>query len=228
MKRTAIKYVIDTLFYGCAFFLLLSINAQSSIIVDQMTVDVDPTAIGLGAVGKLGDGTNRNYVAAQTVTTGISGFLSQIDVWLQRQAEATGNVVLDVLGGGIHGGSLASISIPASSITSTPFTFSVIRVDVRGANVFMDEGDSFAISLSAPDAPIVGEDWTPFFWAVATNDPYQGGSWFTRRTLTSPWVENSYGDQALRTWVEPATIPEPATLSLLALGAMLAGRRRRN
>lgn len=234
--RASTKIIINNaLFCACAFILLLSSNAHSSVIVDQITVNIGTANLGAGAVGKtlgaLGDPA-REIEAAQSVTVGIGGYLSQVDVWVGRQSDTIDDLILSVLD--VNGepdatNPLASVVIPASSITSTSlFSFSMVAVDVRSANIFMNAGDSLAISLSAPSAPIspVQPVWPPYSWALDPSYPYADGTRFVRDLQLGPSWITSGADQALRTWMEPTAVPEPAAIWLFLPGLFAMGGMR--
>jgi hypothetical protein len=228
MRITYIKRVLKSLVCGFLFFLVFTPYAESSIILDQITVDMDTaTQIAYSAVGKVVE-YDWECETAQTVTAGISGFLSKIDIWVGCQSDTTGEMTLDVLNAGISLGTdepLASVSIPTTLISST--NLSMVTLDVRSSNIFFNAGDSFAIALSAPNAQTELTDLAPFHWATEGPGQYEGGLRFYRDLQTgSSWLESSGADQALRTWMEPTAIPEPTTLMLLGLGGLLIRRER--
>ena len=201
--------------------LFLTSTASGTIVIDQMTTDIDK-AFTASAVGWVED---REIEPDQTVTAGISGYLSQIDIWVGRQPDAIGDVILSILSADFYpGGPLASFSFSADLIQSdSPFEFFMVTVDVRAANIFLDDGDTFAVSLSAPDAPVCERSyWPPFSWSVEIYGQYDEGIRFTREIQDGlTWNESSIADQSLRTWVEPATLPEPATIAFIMLGLVV-------
>ena len=203
--------------------LFLTATASGNIVIDQMTVDLD-SAFSAGAVGNVGDG-DREIEAAQTLIAGVSGFLSQIDVWVGRQSDATGDIVLRVLNADFYPiRPLAIFSFSADSIQSDSlFEYFMVTVDVRSANIFFDDGDTFAVSLSAPDAPVCERSyWPPFSWSVEAGGQYDEGMRFTREMQDGlSWAESSIADQSVRTWIEPAVAPEPTTIALIMLGLVM-------
>lgn len=211
--------------------LALPAYAQSYV-ADQLTVNLSTApSIGAGAVGKtIGavGGPIRVIEAAQTVTAGVGGFLSLVDVWVGRQSDTVDDLILSVFDTGnltSTGVPVTSVAIPASLVASSSlFSYSMVTVDLRYANIFLNAGDSFAVSLSAPNAPVssVAPYWSPYSWAHSPYAPYSGGSRFVRELQIGPdWIASSTADQALRTWVQPAAIPEPSISWFLVSGLLM-------
>lgn len=207
--------------------LFLTSTASGTIALDQVTTDIDK-AFTASAVGRVED---REIETAQTVTMGVAGYLSQIDVWVGRQEDADGDLVLSILRADYSPTVLlASFSVSSDMIeTDSLFEFTMVTFDVRSANIFLDHGESFAVSLSAPDTPVCEASyWPPFSWSLQFYSQYDEGMRFTREIQNGlSWNETSIADQSLRTWVEPA--PEPATVALLLLGAgfLVCGKKVR-
>ena len=216
------KYLITILI----ILLAQTAEARADIAVDQMTLDVSPPSkLFAGAVGKVGT-AGREIEAAQTLTMGRSGYLSQIDVWVGRQEETTGDLVLSILWADTWPGEpIASFLIPSETIDSESlFTMVLVSVDVSTANIRFDAADTFAVALSAPDAPVVGTAWPPFSWAGLTNSDYDGGMRYICEVRDGPeWKDCTKDDQAVRTWVN--TTPEPATVALLLLGTVFITKK---
>jgi hypothetical protein len=195
---------------AAAVLLIATTTTIGAIALDQTTVTfsgghIDSSPFGLVDV--------REFEQAQTVTTGISGYLSQVDVWVGKQADASIEFTLTIYSVGDtpnNSSELASFPIPANSIGSTDlFNFSKVSIDTRSADLFFNSGDTFSIALSAPDEPISGVApvWAPYSWANANLLSYAGGSRYYREIQNGPtWSQTSFTDHALSTWVE--TTPE--------------------
>jgi len=206
-----------------AVFTLVTSVAFGEIILDQTTSNIETDNLGASAVGLI---EGREIEIAQTVTSGISGYLSQVDVWVGKQSDAFNHFTLTVYGAGNtpnDASPIASFNVSASLITSTSlFTYSKVSINTRNENIYFNSGDKFTISLSAPDEPIstVAPVWCPYSWANANPGSYTGGSRFSRELQNgTEWQETSFTDQALNTWVDP--IPEPSSAILLLLSGGL-------
>ena len=93
MRKVTVKHLFKTLIYCFLSFLFLPTSAQSTIVLDQITVNPETSNVA-SAVGKIVE-RNGELETAQTVTTGISGFLSKVDIWVGRQSDTTGDMILD-------------------------------------------------------------------------------------------------------------------------------------
>ena len=174
----------------------------------------------------------RDDVAgAQTFTVGVSGYLTRVEVLLTHDT-GLGSAMLDVrptLGGvPVEDGALALAHALLSVTTndrSSPTA--LVAADLSAFSIPVVRGDVLALVLQGPEAN----------WWGQTNATYDRGELFIRSpslgtaTFTRP-VGNSPNelpyDLAFRTWVDPAPIPEPCTLLLVATGlACLAVRARR-
>jgi len=167
---------------------------------------------------------------AQTFTVGITGQLTGVDILVQKSAPTmpllfdlrttiAGVPTLADAGGNI----LASISIPGASV---PSPAAYLPLDVTGAGIFVSAGDVLAIVLRSNGA--ISE----YGWLGTRADGYAGGQAWLR--LTGGWGTNvTIHELDFNTYVTPAgtgdqTIPEPASLLLLAAGlGVVAWRRRR-
>ncbi|MFZ1548010.1 MAG: hypothetical protein WAT12_13070 [Candidatus Nitrotoga sp.] len=198
----------------------------NSAIIDQTTFT--NTSFGAGAVGTTigapGD-PDRIIEASQTVTSGVRGYLSQVDVWVGRQSDTVDDLILTIFDTDISSypsNALGSFSISSSQIASTSlFTFLMVSIDVSSANLLFDVGESFAIGLSAPDAPLssIASYWTPYSWGLQGSNPYLDGARYVRELQNgTSWNISGTADQAVRTWVEPAAVPIPATVWLFFSG----------
>jgi len=212
--------------------LLLALAApvfSATIVVDQFTGDPEgagfPSAFGPVDTG---EGVEDLYMA-QTVTVGVEGYLSKIDLWLGRHEDATGDLVLSILNadGAPEGAALMTVNIASSSIGSSGlFDLVMVSVDVRSWNLHYGVGDTFAITLAAPGVPTVATGTPAFTWAADGVGGYAAGERYFRSVEFPEWTDSEgTTDQLVRSWVEP--VPEPSCLVLAGAGLLVVRRRRR-
>jgi len=168
---------------------------------------------------------------AQTFTSGISGTLTHVDLYLGDPFGAlpTGaSLAFDVRHvragtPGAEGDVIARRVLETSAFVAEGF----YQFDVQAAHLSVTAGESLAIVLtsSGPDSV------TPWTWRGAdTGEPaYAGGAMFFRVTRDEVWSLALPGlDLAFRTFVRPgatAPTPEPGTFMLVGVGAALCVRR---
>jgi hypothetical protein len=198
----------------------LATSAAAAPVLDQQTT------------GSSGNGTFIETSAtffqelAQTFTVGLAGELVQVNVALGISGSRTnlGTLTLHLReGDGTNfpsGPDLATVSVAASTFpnfsSATPFA----SFDLSTFDVDVDLGDFLAVVLTHDASGDVTWEHD------AGNADYLGGTGIFR---------NSNGGQALtvdfrfQTFVEPAVVPEPGTLTLLSAGLVGIGwvRRRR-
>jgi MYXO-CTERM domain-containing protein len=202
-------------------------SGQATVVFDQ---GFDPTGnanlyAGFG-------GLNTNQYRAQTFQVGITGTLSEVDVYLIRQGSATGgNLVFEIrkqtsagVPSNVPTDTLVQISIPSTSVSSTP---GFLKIDTSAANVQVNTGDALSVVLHAsPGTP----SSVAYIWYGQTNNPYANGGQFEQVVGNFTWANDGLpnADLGFETFV--ASAPEPGSFSLGLLGALgLAGywgRRR--
>jgi hypothetical protein len=192
--------------------------ATSTPILDQ---SFDPVPATLTPFLGLGPGS----FGAQTFTVGMTGVLTEVDVFIQRNGPILSDLYLDVrpVINGVptenNSAALGSVTLPMPALDGTaafvPFDFSSLEIRIS-------EGDVLAIVLSGYAR-----------WYGNFGDPYPGGeSFFLRFPNGFSLSHDGSVDVGFRTFVEPMPVPEPCTLALISAGILTticyvktAGRR---
>ncbi len=190
------------------FALFCSSHALATPIRDQGQIS--------GTGGRVSIGTDTS---SQSITAGIAGQLTGIQIQFESFPAAAPLLDLSILDGGNPPGASTLFS-QQLNLESGDLEGHVFTWELTSANLFFDVGDQFTLTLSAQP---------PGFF-IAGNDPpgYAGGELFLNGlALPSSFVN----DIAFITFVDPDAmpIPEPAALPLLAiglLGLIIFGRRR--
>lgn len=189
-------------------------NANAAVVVDQFF-------FGSRTFG------GGNY-HGQTFEVGLTGQLTQIDVWGKA---IYANTALEIIStnGGIPSTDPSDIlaSVPLSEIALTP-DLKLIEVDLRPFDLLFNSGDIVAFAFNGNynvswGSSVEGEDYTKGTGYVFNHT----GNW-------EQFIVGQFGhiDLSFRTHVDtanlrPATVPEPTTMALMGLGLAGAGFLRR-
>jgi hypothetical protein len=228
--------------------------AHANIVVDQSNLATVPQ--GGQLVGSLVGqnfqipgvgGSFYDVNLAQSVTAGLSGKLSSVDLQLagirpfdpasQYEVTLAKNVTFN-LDGSVGGATvLGSFVLPIASLNSFPLG-SIVNIDTSALNLNFNAGDQFWLALAGASNPSV-LSWA--FGTSATMPPtnptllnYAGGAAYAATVVSAPNATFKYNaigkDFAFRTWVDTGAVPEPATWAMMIAGLAITGgaMRRRN
>lgn len=217
---------------------LLAVPVSAAVVLDQDNIMTIGTGdlIGASAIGQTADRRQ-----AQLVKAGVTGTLSRVDLQVRRNTVGTGTLVLEL----VHASSSADLPVlagtPAASISllSSATDGFVTSFDVSAANFQVVAGESFAILLRA----LVPDSQSRFSWVFGTLDA--DGNLLTTRDYANGYnnLYNVYFDEnnvtywgasgvdrGFATYVDVASVPEPASWAMMIAGFGLTGaiaRRRR-
>jgi hypothetical protein len=191
-----------------AFVFASAGNAVSQVILDQ---HLEPAA------GNLSSGIDSGFSKAQTFTVGVTGVLARIEVLLAL-GNGPGDLLVDVrpTSGAVPVESaalaLASARLPFSTV---PPAFGFVSVDLSSFAAPVTTGEVLAIVLRAENAS--------FSWlGDAGSNSYPAGAHYFEVPGFSSWAPTVIGndDMGFRTFVDVSAVPEPSSLTLIALGAI--------
>jgi hypothetical protein len=181
--------------------------------------------------------------SSQTFTAGVSGSLSQVDLFLGGAGATTGNILLEIrpTNGVVpledNTNILACIEVQANSLFSDSWQFRWVSFDLSSFNIDVSPNEVLALVLHS-DLPDEGnfQDSTVAYWGGIVDEGVPGKEAYSRLP-NSEWalvrgfkfvpdgpysghlVEAGPPCLGFRTYVQP--VPEPSTLVMLF--AALAG-----
>ena len=211
---------------GILFLVTLSSTVQADPVrVDQAVIPTDASHASI-----FGD-----IVQAQTFTVGVTGTLTALDLFLTRNSFLTGPLFVDIRPtvDGVpvlsHDSALASFSVSPTAVAIVTPPGPAFRVDLFDFALSVRAGDLLAFALRSPESSRATGEYSA---AAVPTDVYKRGELFTFSPSSGmhEMTRIPNFDLAFTTYVDPAPVPEPGTLLLVAAGAVgiaRAVRKRR-
>lgn len=162
---------------------------------------------------------NTNQEIGQTFTVGVSGTLTQVDLYIYKWEGTVGDLVLDIRGTrpdgrptAVAGQQLITTSVPPTSVPGLPGNYAAFfTFDLTPYNVYVAQGEVLAAILHV--APAAGAD-AGYQWDGRTVNAYPNGLFYGRVIGNHDWTASDPSwDLGFRTYVEPAT-PLPPVVTL--------------
>jgi hypothetical protein len=160
--------------------------------------------------------TDPNYPVGQSFTAGISGLLTDINVFSDGGIESgTDLVTLNVLAGnGVSGALLGTEIDLAASVYNATLGLYFVTLDTSAMGIDVTSGSQYTFDITN----VTGAgDLAARGILATTNNPYAGGQIYTGPGYGSP----ATWDLAFQTTV--GTVPEPQSTPLLLIGLGLLG-----
>lgn len=208
-----------------ALLLATAAPAKAVVLLDQEYVpDLTLPPSGHSAVGQFSP--TSLLVAGQTFTTGLTGVLSSIEIFLTRSRTTVEDLTLDIrtpngVFPGLPGATLASASRTASSIALGSAVS--VSFDLSAANLAVSAGDFLSFVLSSPTDHVTEGSYN--VRQSGAEGGYAGGTGYTAQlgngTNFSPSLNLLF-----RSFVD-VEVSEPGAIIPLIAGLAVIGLARR-
>lgn len=208
--------------FAAAAFAAVSAPANAAVVLDQNALNAPGFYGGFQVTASPSPFGYRE--AGQTVTVGLTGVLSRIDLLIGGDAAYNVRLSIRPVTSGIVNSSnasrLATFDL-VSPFWGRSISYAVTQVNVSAANLFFTAGDSFAITLESLGGPSGNGGW------ASAAAQYPGGTGVNRTSNSDAWQTS--GDLSFATYVNTPAVPEPATWAMLiaGFGAVGGAMRRR-
>lgn len=162
---------------------------------------------------------NTNQEIGQTFTVGVTGILTQVDLYIYKWEGTIGDLVLDIRGTrpdeaptSPAGHQLITTSVPPASVPGLPGNYAAFfAFDLTPYNLYVQAGEKLSAIIHV--APATGAD-ASYQWEGRVENQYPAGKFYGRVIGNHDWInQNPNWDMGFRTYVEPAAAQPPvATL----------------
>jgi hypothetical protein len=211
--------------------------AHATVVLDQSTFTNDPTLASGVLTGMFVENYPTDQSQLETITAGVSGKLTELDLKIQQYAGAGAVELLIFEGGFVDGQSADDYQDPVFTgiiqqstlpVASSSETNSVTRFDVSAADIELTQGEVFSFSVRSAEPYGVSN----VVELTSTLEAYGGGKTYISGNIGIPYRDyTGYGgSQAVQfqTWVDNGlAAPEPATWTTMLVGLALVGARAR-
>jgi hypothetical protein len=194
---------------------LVASPAIATPVLDQSNLPVDYVIAPTGPH----PGMITGHEIQQQVTVGITGTLTEIDLWLGKPPEAwnpRGQVqfsLTSVIGGHSDGTWLGTRIIETTEPADTTSPIMNTKIDLSDLHLEVVAGQSFVFDLArfSYQEGVGGSD-----------TDYPGGDLFIDTRVGAAWLGyRDWGNLAFQTFVDP--IPEPVGIAILGFGLIALG-----
>jgi hypothetical protein len=140
--------------------------------------------------------TAINQSAAETITVGITGTLTRVEMYVYAGGTLTAPLVLEVrtVDGSDVSDPPAEQVLASQQVTPPPSGLQWVSFDLSASNLHITSGEHLSLVLRSAQDLTVGQ-----YDAEGSQDVYPGASFY--RNFTNPWIELDNYDLMFHTYV---------------------------
>ena len=209
--------------------LVQATTSTATPILDQASPPPIPGASFGGGLGCPCVTPGDDFDIAQTLTVGRTGVLAGVDIFINAtvglgfpESDLLFDIRPTVAGVPFDSNAAALVALQISKFSVPNLEPDFFLVDLSAAHLGVAAGEQLTFVLRS--------DSGNFGFGGQTNNPYGGGTFYSRRAISDPaWSLSSFnGDLTFRTYVDETAqpVPEPITITLVMIGLPACFKRR--